>query len=246
MSDKNTNLKAIGGRISQIREKRGITQENLSEMLGIKREKLAKWETGLQDFKTQDIVDLSKVLKISSDYLLGLSDKPTNDKDFADIADYLNITLTAAHVLKKGTISSQFYLREARGSKKPCEFAAYFYNNISLFLEEIEKDIIDFFSSMPKDRFKKKDIEKAYEFRRNLMVRYFMFDKSLPNLSEYIDRLIDAQNSTYYSSGYFEINKIFNDFGDIDLEKYETIFNRNDTALGYFYFNPKETTEFPF
>ncbi len=250
MSDKEANLKAIGSRISHIREKKGITQEKLSEMLKIKREKLAKWETGLQDLKTQDIVALSKALNVTSDYLLGLSEQPTNDKDLAAVADYLNITLSAARTLDTKSVFSlsnsidinKYY------DIKPCEFASYYFNKVRLFLEEVENDITDFFSKMPKRRFENMEIETAYNFRQNLMIRYFMFDKSLPNLGVYIDKLIFLKNTTNYSSSFFEINKIFKDFGDIDLESYKDIFDIDNVGAGYFYadlFDSKNSDGFP-
>jgi transcriptional regulator with XRE-family HTH domain len=63
-------LKTIGKRISELRESKGVTQEVLSRTLGIPRSTLAKYETGLQDFKSETIIQMCDYFSVSADYLL--------------------------------------------------------------------------------------------------------------------------------------------------------------------------------
>lgn len=62
--------KEIGLRISQARESKGLSQKDLSEIIGVKRETITQWENAARDIKTTDIVRLSDALNISCDYLL--------------------------------------------------------------------------------------------------------------------------------------------------------------------------------
>lgn len=62
--------KEIGLRISQARENKGLSQKDLSEIIGVKRETITQWENATRDIKTTDIVRLSDALNVSCDYLL--------------------------------------------------------------------------------------------------------------------------------------------------------------------------------
>ena len=94
-----TDLTEIGKRISALRELSGLTQDELSAMLNVRREKLAKWETGIQDFKTQDIINLSIALSVSTDYLLGRTDKKSLDPIFRSVCEYTCLSENAVQYL---------------------------------------------------------------------------------------------------------------------------------------------------
>src|SRR5690625_830520 len=65
-------------RLKYCRIKKGLTQDNLSKMLGIKRPTYAKYETGenMLDYKT--LLHLADLFSVSTDYLLGrITDEST-------------------------------------------------------------------------------------------------------------------------------------------------------------------------
>lgn len=63
-------------RIRDIREDSDLTQEDVAAALKITRQQYQLYESGKREFKTYQIIELSKFYNVSSDYLLGLSDKP--------------------------------------------------------------------------------------------------------------------------------------------------------------------------
>jgi len=67
----------IGDRIKKLRERKGISQQQLADILRVGRETVARWENGTRDLKTAAIIDLAKYFNVTSDYLLGLSDSAT-------------------------------------------------------------------------------------------------------------------------------------------------------------------------
>lgn len=83
--------KSVGERIAVARSKKGMTQERFSEMLGIRRDKLARWEAGITNIKIQDVILIAQTLDISSDYLLGLRDTMSLDKDIQAISEYTGL-----------------------------------------------------------------------------------------------------------------------------------------------------------
>ena len=70
--------KEFGGRIRDLRKKKGITQEQLSMMLKLVRTILQKVETGSRCCSIELLQDLSSCLNVRTDYLLN-GDAPHNN-----------------------------------------------------------------------------------------------------------------------------------------------------------------------
>lgn len=83
------NNNIIGERIQEARKIANMTQKELAQKLHITRACLSNFESGIRDMKTDTIINLSKALNVTTDYLLGLSDAPTNDKDLQATCDYI-------------------------------------------------------------------------------------------------------------------------------------------------------------
>ncbi|MBR3867827.1 MAG: helix-turn-helix transcriptional regulator [Clostridia bacterium] len=58
--------KTIGGRIREIREQKGFTQEFIAQQLNISRQKLARIEKGQNDISFDLIVKIADILGVSS------------------------------------------------------------------------------------------------------------------------------------------------------------------------------------
>jgi transcriptional regulator with XRE-family HTH domain len=64
-------------RLKQMRITRGLTQEQLGEMVGVKALQIWRWESGEYKPQFDQLVELAVNLNSSVDYLLDLSDDPT-------------------------------------------------------------------------------------------------------------------------------------------------------------------------
>jgi len=64
----------FGKRVAYIREREGIMQKELADMLGISARKLSDYERGESSPKDDTRVKIAKALDISMDYLYGLND----------------------------------------------------------------------------------------------------------------------------------------------------------------------------
>lgn len=64
----------IAEKIKALREQAGMTQTELARRLGITRSSVNGWEMGLALPATTTLVDLAKILHVSTDYLLGLKE----------------------------------------------------------------------------------------------------------------------------------------------------------------------------
>lgn len=63
-------------RLQAIRVKRGYTQESLAAELKTDKRQITRWENGESIPGGEKIAELSSVLRVSADFLLGLSDDP--------------------------------------------------------------------------------------------------------------------------------------------------------------------------
>ena len=64
----------IGDRIKEVRERNGLTQAELAKKLGLTRSGVNAWEMGISIPSAQYLIGLSKLFKVSVDYLLGLNE----------------------------------------------------------------------------------------------------------------------------------------------------------------------------
>ena len=83
----------LSERLKHLRKSKNLTQEHFAEIIGVSRTAVAKWENGYAEPTLQNIVRISEMFDISSDYLLGIS---VVHKDiFADLS------VEATYALKK-------------------------------------------------------------------------------------------------------------------------------------------------
>lgn len=60
----------LGNKIQQLRKKSHLSQEQLAGQLSVSRQAISKWELGESIPETDKIVQLSRIFKVSTDYLL--------------------------------------------------------------------------------------------------------------------------------------------------------------------------------
>lgn len=80
-------------KIKALREAKGWTQADLARKLGITRNGVNSWEQGLSMPSPACLVDLARMLSVSTDYLLGIESTASvnvsglDDKDVAVLAE---------------------------------------------------------------------------------------------------------------------------------------------------------------
>ncbi len=67
-------VKIFSERLKALRIEKGFTQPKLAERVGVSKGMISFWEQGIHEPTVSYIIKLSKVLDVSSDYLLGISD----------------------------------------------------------------------------------------------------------------------------------------------------------------------------
>lgn len=60
----------FGEKLQKLRKGRGLSQEQLAAQLSVSRQALSKWELGAATPDTENVLELSKLFGVSTDYLL--------------------------------------------------------------------------------------------------------------------------------------------------------------------------------
>lgn len=59
-----------GEKISALRKKEGLTQEQLAEILNVSRQSVSRWEMDIAFPETEKLIKLGRILNCSIDFLL--------------------------------------------------------------------------------------------------------------------------------------------------------------------------------
>ena len=70
----------IGDRIKNLRKKKNMTQEDLADCLGVSYQAVSKWECNLTSPDLGLIGPLTKLLGVTSDELLGLTEEECDER----------------------------------------------------------------------------------------------------------------------------------------------------------------------
>lgn len=83
----NCNLVEIGKRISERRKLMGLTQEQLAEQMDVSIQMISNLERGVKAIRIDNLIRLSQILNISTDYIL--IGKQTTD-DMSTLAKHIS------------------------------------------------------------------------------------------------------------------------------------------------------------
>ena len=89
----------LGKKIHQLRKSKGLSQEELAEQLTVSRQAISKWELGESMPDTENVVQLSKLFGVSTDYLL--NDEYDSDKDIPAVKSNIEIIRTTFQCKEK-------------------------------------------------------------------------------------------------------------------------------------------------
>jgi transcriptional regulator with XRE-family HTH domain len=84
---------STGEKIIKLRQKKGLSQEQFGELLGVSRQAVSKWETGQTMPDIDKIISMSQIFEVTTDYLLMDENKtaansPTQNKEQPSTSQY--------------------------------------------------------------------------------------------------------------------------------------------------------------
>lgn len=118
----------IGQKIIQLRNRMGISQEKLAELLGVSRQSVSKWEMDHTIPQIDKILQISDIFGVSCDELLrekielcGTITAPLSNKYFGTdgFRGEANIDLTSMHAYKVGRFLGWYFSLQLQSSENP-------------------------------------------------------------------------------------------------------------------------------
>lgn len=88
-------------RLRELINKNGISQNQLSTIINKTRQAVSNYTLGNTSPDADTLIKLSKYFNVSADYLLGLSDSQSYDKDIQFICDYTGLNEDAVYELNE-------------------------------------------------------------------------------------------------------------------------------------------------
>lgn len=71
-------MKTYYERLRDLREDKDFTQKEIAQLLKTTQQVYSRYEKGINQIPIHHLITLSKFYKVSTDYILGLTDKPTS------------------------------------------------------------------------------------------------------------------------------------------------------------------------
>lgn len=97
----------IGDKIKLERTRIGLSQAKLAEKLNLTQQAIAKWEKGQSEPDSETIIKLCTIFKVSTDYLLGRTEKE-NNIDIYKINNIMSLNREFVKMPIIGTISAGY------------------------------------------------------------------------------------------------------------------------------------------
>lgn len=67
-------MRAFAERLKELRAERGLSILALGNAIAVSDATICRWENGISDIKSDQLIELCKFFEVSSDYILGISD----------------------------------------------------------------------------------------------------------------------------------------------------------------------------
>ena len=131
-----TTSKIFGKRLRQLRREYNMTQADLGEKLGVGKTTISNYETGNSYPDNENILKLSKIFEVTTDYLLGASN--VRDRSILTPKDEKDISKTL-NVLKDQIENNEEYPLKYDGIEVTEEDAELLFDAIELALKRIKK-----------------------------------------------------------------------------------------------------------
>ena len=101
----------IGNKISELRKKIGLSQEELADKVGVARQTISKWELGETSPDLKQSKELSKIFKVSLDELTGNDIKDVfRYYPFRHLYLFLSISFISSHFIFSSSIISTGFI----------------------------------------------------------------------------------------------------------------------------------------
>ena len=241
----------IGQRINEALAFRNVKQKELAKELGVKDNVVSYWCSGTRTPNVQQIMQISKILNVSADYLTGISEAKTNNIELKAICDYTGLTedvIENFHAMlveedeeNENIIDSKF-INDFLSSTLFCKMILFNRN-----LDRLEKSLLYHLSIFFEDEKTTKKIKDELDYIQPITVetlnqRELILYKNQKSVNTYFEQLTEllSEISTHNLDEYCLVadmllseNHTYSDLSNDDLIATDSRFNELLNKLKY-------------
>lgn len=161
---------SIGERLGDLISQRGINIQKLSEDTGVPKATISEIINNKdKNFGYRTMIKIAQYLNVSSDYLFGLSDVPTNDKDLKFVCEYTGLSEKAAKVLHATKSNLELCKSVEKMPNDKIQKPVFSTNTSSKLINESGEYKYKFFSE---EELKEIEEDFSSEEKKNFFARY--------------------------------------------------------------------------
>lgn len=190
-----TDLKSIGKRIKEARNKLKMSQQELGgKCSNLKRETISYYENGSRDIKTDMLIQLAKNLNVSADWLLGLSEAKTTNPKIKEVCEYTGLSENALNkILKEKDHCCIKQLNQIIEDKDFWNIVDFFcnYRNTATIISEHNAEYSNLYLESIKDE-NTEEIKKKYEILQTALDRAkYEYDMNRFKCKLFFEKIVD-------------------------------------------------------
>ena len=182
MAKKEFVRKAINIRIEELRKAKDLTQEQFAVALGMEKERgrstVNNWEQGIVQVKSDDIALIASTFNVSADYLLGLSNNMTSDKDLDFVCKYTGLTVEAVEAIRESFQTPR--INPAQQKQKRAIANAFFAAAWKTFINKLSEIELKIYFIKQAQNINKESA--LYQYRLLPVFEYEQFSRKIPQL----------------------------------------------------------------
>ena len=225
-------------RLFDLRESKNIKRQEMAESLGISRASLEYYEKGKRKPDIEMVIKIASYLSVSTDYLLGITDAKTNNKDIQFICDYTGLTANSVNVLSSikdnpKQVKVLNFLLEYINPDSVCDTESQYINTGNDFLNRVE----NFYNIKESDDLVVFADNQIVHYREDIeyiakSLKAIADNKQPPNLKDF--GLEDMKNKTIRILNSSELlnNLAYNSLCDFLAESKEAYLNKEVNSNG--------------
>lgn len=205
-------LNLFAERLTKLRQKRQLTQQQLGDVLQIPRVSITRYETAERTPTVDHLVQFAQFFKVPTDYLLGLSSVESYDIELQAVCDYTGLSEEAVKELNMD-LDPPFktkvkYLTELHKILSWLINESYIHEIISYlvsirdysqeyltFEEEINNNGLYLTNDKKAEQTELNNINKLYELEKNIDFERYMLVKLSERLSNHFDQREQVKNN---------------------------------------------------
>lgn len=183
--------KLIGTRIYTALETANIKQKELAKELNVTDNTVSYWCNGTRTPNTEQIIQIARILNVSSDYLLGLSDVATTDAELNAVCEYIGLSENALTSIKELTTEEdkKYLINFLLSDSSFCDMLYHF----SMYLKEYFYAVISLSSSIKSSEYCKTLSKKELKTEENLAKIYYHLEEHKRKAEEATSHIKDAR-----------------------------------------------------